>query len=370
MISKIKEMINKNHKKTIAFLVMVLILSSLLTLSSARNIISTKGKFLTDGVDVSISATADEGEVTPGKKVKYEPVISYKGVDSYISFTLDVTDENITLDSFSGLNEDWVRKGDYFYYKNIVHHSEDVPTFTYFRIPKEWDELSPPNFMGSKFRVTALCDAVQAKNFTPDFESDFPWGELEIEDNDYDGNTFIAKENDRNEPISLGFLGTGRYALSSDKMVEDSIQPGDTYKNEIHLSNKGENDTEVFFYVSEQDNVSDENLLDALSLTIKLDDKVYYEGTLRASELTCERSLVYMKPGETHVLSYEIHMPTELKNAYEEKLDNFVWNFTATEHPKMPKTGDETRIIIYVVIFLAALATLLFVAIKGKEDEE
>lgn len=357
-------------KILILFLSVILILSCFLSLTYAAKVISVYGQFETKGVDVSISAEQSNDLIAPGMRVKYEPVISYQGVDAYIRFTLDISEDDLTLYHFTGLSDDWVRRGRYFYYRKPVHHKEEIETFKSFHIPETWDETMPQDFMGSTFTITASCDAVQAKNFSPDFERENPWGSLEIEDNAYDGDTYVETISSKKELVGLTFNGFSKYTLNSDILVEENILPGDTYENEIVLTNKGGKDTEVFFSVSEMKAFTDKNnLLDAVELTLRLDDKEFYHGTLRAAELVNWKSLVYMKPDSTHRLSYKIHMPKELQNAYEEKLDKFQWNFQAKEIPNAPKTGDRNYFLFFTGIAGICFFLLFMLTKKGKRDE-
>lgn len=357
---------SKKIKSAISILSIILVISSLLAaFTFATKVISVDGEIKTQGVDISITAGADDSEVMPGKAVKYEPKIQYKGVDSWIRLRLDISNENIKEEYFQGLGDDWIKKGEYFYYTKHVHHNEEIKTFDSFKIPYKWDELEPENLMDSSFQVVALCDAVQADNFTPDFNSEKPWGELEIEDSDYDGSEYSDKENIIKH-IDLEFLGAGQYTLSSKDIILD-VLPGDIYENEINIYNEGKHETEVFFYVSDAE-LKENSLLDAVKLKMEIDGKPFYDGTLRAAKLTKEQSLCYMKPGEKHILSYEITVPAELKNDYQDKLDFFTWNFSSIEYPKVPKTGDTASFLIYIMI--ASLSLILLIKVKRKESKK
>ena len=349
--------------------VLVLFIASTMSLTYGERIISTHGVLETEGVDISIKATQDKKLLAPNMTVRYHPVITYKGVDAYIRFKLDISTEDIELYQFSGLSQDWVHRGDYFYYVKPVKHNTKLDTFRSFHIPAEYDEGLPVNFMASDFDITATCDAVQARNFTPDFSSEAPWGELEIQDNTYNGNTYKGETVRSSEPIRINFKGASQYSLSSDEMIRTNILPGDTCKNSINLTNQGKNDLEVFFSVSEENQEEMYNLLDALELTIKLDGKPFYQGTLRASELNQWRTLLTMEEGSRHRLSYEIHGPEELDNAYQEKLNHFTWNFKVKEEQTMPYTGDRLLFIFWSAVLIAAFAVILLLR-KGEKDEE
>ena len=357
-------------KKYIAGLLMVLLLVSLfMTVTYADKIASTHGELNTDGVDVEITATQDEKLIAPNMTVHYEPVIKYKGVDAYVRFKLDISNEDITLYHFKGLSDDWVKRGEYYYYTKPVSHNTILPTFKSFHIPEHFDEEMPEGFMNSKFNITAYADAVQAKNFNPDFNSDAPWGELVIQDNSYDGSSYKDKADSDFDCIRLNFKGASQYSLSSDEMVKKSILPGDTYKNSIVLSNSGERDMEVFFLVDKENTPDVYNLLDALELKISIDGKELYNGSLRAADLNSWKNISYMKIGSEHVLNYEIYAPAELDNNYEEKLNNFTWNFKVREVYEGPKTGDTENLLFWIVLGTISIL-LLFKVKEGDADEE
>ena len=109
-------------------------------------------------------------------------------------------------------------------------------------------------------------------------------------------------------------------------------------------------------------------MLDVIKLKMEIDGKPFYEGNLRAEELIKQRSLLSMKPGENHTLSYEIKVPAELKNDYQDKLDFFTWNFSSIEYPKVPKTGDTASFLIYIMI--ASLSLILLIKVKRKESKK
>lgn len=357
---------NKKIKLIISILSVVFILSSIMAAYTfASNIATINGTVKTQGVDISITADADDSEVTPNKFVRYEPKIHYQGVDSWIRLKLDISNENIKEEYFKGLDDNWIKEGEYMYYTKVVSHGDEIKTFDGFKIPSEWDEKEPENLMESKFKVITLCDAVQARNFTPDFDSKNPWGELEIEDSQYDGSTYVESENII-KPIDLKFVGAGQYTLSSNEIILDTL-PADIYKNDINIYNEGKHDTEVFFYVSDMD-IKDKSLLDVIKLKLSIDGNVFYDGTLRAEELIKQRSLIKMKPNEKHILSYEITVPSELKDEYQGKLDNFAWNFTSVEHIN-PSTGDKAKFAIYFILVVVSLVLIVLLKRKVRKDK-
>lgn len=80
----------------------------------------------------------------------------------------------------SVLNENWVLKGDYIYYKNIVSGNDKVPLLKELgsegniytmQIPTSWTNA----FNSAKIEIVFNVEAIQARNVTPDFGKDAPW---------------------------------------------------------------------------------------------------------------------------------------------------------------------------------------------------
>ena len=359
-----------NKKKTLtALLITAFIFSSFMTLTYGEKVISTYGTLETEGVDVNISAIQDERLIAPNMTVKYEPVIRYRGVDAYIRFRIDLSNDFLKQCEFQGLSHDWVKRGDYYYYTEIVKHGDMLSTFKSFHIPDNFDEEMPEGFMNSEFNITAYADAVQAENFTPDFTGDNPWGELVIEDNSYDGSSYRGVGKKDSDIIAINFKGAGQYSLNKDELVNSGILPGDTYRNSIKLVNTGERDMEVFFSVDKENTEDAYNLLDSLKLIISVDNEEIYRGSLRAAEFNSWKNIMYMEKGSEHEINYQIHAPKELGNSYEEKLNNFTWNFKVRGVHEGPKTGDTESLLFWIVSGIAALILLKKVK-EGDADEE
>lgn len=64
-----------------------------------------------------------------------------------------------------------------FYCKEILLSNETMELFSGITIPPDFDE----RWENEKPTVTVKAEAIQARNFTPDFESDEPWGDVAIE---------------------------------------------------------------------------------------------------------------------------------------------------------------------------------------------
>lgn len=126
--------------------------------------------------------------VLPGMSVSKIPYFTATGDDCYIRATVKIeegvkTNQSITADSLAGISEDWIRVGDYYYYKYPLKTNESLKFFQSFTIPREWDDsINPANIGDWSVALNVVVDAIPAKGFSPDFKSDSPWGDISIQE--------------------------------------------------------------------------------------------------------------------------------------------------------------------------------------------
>ena len=363
-------MSKRNRFMLSIIIVIILIISSVMSLTYASNIIKLEGMFKTDGVDVTIDTEDTDKLIAPNMTVPYAPVITYKGIDAYIRFKIDISNENLTIDNFNGLSDEWVERGDYYYYTKPVKHNTELATFKNFHVPSEWDELDPLLFMNSEFTITAMCDAVQADNFKPDFENDKPWGSLEIQDNDYNGDEYKKDKSEKTTPVQISIKDSSKYTLDSNILNIKNVKPGDHYENDVIINNEGNKKIELFFSTDDLETSDKYNLLDVIKLRLSVDGKEFYNGTLRAKELNKWKSLIVMDKDTTHKIHYDVVVPAELDNNYEVKEQKFIWNLMMKTIPETPKTGDIQKLGIWVVIMVTSLYALYVLRKKANNEEK
>lgn len=119
----------------------------------------------------------------PNNLVSCIPRITNKGMDCYVRAKIHMSGGNaespLDENAIRGINtKDWIKHGDYYYYKSVLKENEATEIFTGIRIPKDWtQELENPNCS-----VEIIAQAIQAANFTPNFEDTIPWGkDIEIQ---------------------------------------------------------------------------------------------------------------------------------------------------------------------------------------------
>jgi hypothetical protein len=161
------------------------------------------------------------------------------------------------------------------------------------------------------FAIHITSDAVQVKNFTPDFNSEDPWFGTLIEERIYQP---FEIEPGSEDPFSVEFMdGTEGLVKVGDDFFHNwgTLLPGDTFTDTVTIGNNYTKAVEIFFHT---ENIADSELLDQIQITIKNGDQVIYDGPL--SGTVEELSLGTFNKGETTVLTYTIHVPAELNNKY------------------------------------------------------
>lgn len=120
----------------------------------------------------------------PGTTISKIPRIYNKGSECWIrvklDFSIDETLETVDIDDLNGFKSDnWVKGDDgYYYLIQVLSEDTDINIFDSVTIPSEWgNEYKDKNIF-----VDITAEAIQTKNFTPDFSSGKPWGEEKAEE--------------------------------------------------------------------------------------------------------------------------------------------------------------------------------------------
>lgn len=112
-------------------------------------------------------------------------------------------------------------------------------------IPEEWTEP----YQEKKLGITIVADAIQAANFSPDFNAMSPWGNQEILRCIHDTNGRVVK---RKSQVKLRVV----FERDAHKLIaapEDffagfsAAMPGDVLEDSVKIKNATENTAEIFF---------------------------------------------------------------------------------------------------------------------------
>lgn len=209
-------------------IVALLIIATTGIMAATNNNVRIVNAINTSGVDLTIT---DENKsenilLTPGKYIDYPITITNTGDKSWLRVqVLHTVNDNMLSDvSWIMTNEElhlddlWLYKDGYFYYKETVDPKAEVsfndivslpvlenietengytwkPVYGSYEMYK-WQSPTPdptddPSLMtykdptGGSISLVIKADVIQADNFTPDFASDTPWGDTPIQKSIY-----------------------------------------------------------------------------------------------------------------------------------------------------------------------------------------
>lgn len=295
--------------------------------------------------------------VLPGMEISKIPRITNEGSDCFVrvKFEFEGIDMSADEDIYGMDDAVWTKAEDgYYYYRNVLGTEESVDVFQGIRIP---DDLSQEEYEGQSFQLDIDADAVQAANFTPDFEAPEPWGKVEIlectKEGEYDITTF-KKENQLEFQVEYqGSAGT--MTANPDDFFSNMpyLMPGDTYTDSAVMKNSGESDIRIYFRgeVPEEDNQDQSDILDRISLLIEAETQegrsVVYDGPLRGETLGETICLGTIPAGGKGEFIYTVYMPEELNNDYSLLHGSVRWIFSTEEIVKEQvsvQTGDNENL--------------------------
>lgn len=130
--------------------------------------------------------TDDDGtieNVKPGDVIEKDPTLTLAddSEDAYVRFHVsfvNLTDEQADEIVFEKDGSEVVIGEDgYFYVEDIMSAGDEYVLFDTVVIPTSWGN----EMASAKFEINVKAEMIQADNFTPDFTSATPWGDVTIE---------------------------------------------------------------------------------------------------------------------------------------------------------------------------------------------
>lgn len=274
--------------------------------------------------------------ILPGQKISKISRITNTGEPAWIRCKLEFVSETelealdesmITLAS-----DKWIKRGDYYYWPKAVPTGEHVDFTESVLFPKEWTE----KVANTEFQIIISADAVQERNFTPDFLAEDPWFGTMIEMTMYEKSRVIPTEDKAFEVVFRN--GTeGLFANTEDFFANwSTMMPGDVFEDTLHIKNSYSTPIELYFST---ETIADDILIKQIGLEIRDgSDKVIYSGTLHGA--LAEMKLIWLNPGDETNLKYKVTVPKELTNKYAMMDTKTKWIFRAVIYPKYQSCQD------------------------------
>ena len=290
------------------------------------------------------------------------------GAECYIRVNITMEGANVT-ECIQGFSEDWQKIGPYYYYKKKVNTNDEIKIFDTVKIPN-----ALPDTTYNQITLAVVVDAIQTRNFEPNYESEDPWNGIEIEKSIY--NSYDI-DGDTNKYTIEYEDGCNKYISVSDDFLQDfsRMLPGDSVQKQITIKNTKKEQAE-FLLAIDINNLTEEQKALLTNIPVKImnkDGNIVYDGSLAG--LAEEISLGIYKLNEEDVLTIKIMLPKEAKNEYEGILQNIKWRFFAKyneqeNNSKNVKTGDFEFDLSLILFFTSATGLVVVLALMHAERKK
>ena len=347
-------------QKLLALVLGLVMLTSGSGLIYAQTTASVNNTFEFGVVDISLSEYQIQNNkevsypnkpitIVPGMVISKIPRIHNNGADCYVRAKISFKNTDEIDESDLTINKNWKQADDgYWYYTKVLPAEEDVDLFSTVNIPSDFSE----DDANTKIRLTIEVDAIQAKNFTPNFKRAKPWGNVEIiaykSDDDYEYSQFKQA---KQQLFTVTYQGDAGTLVTNRKDFFENmpfLMPGDSYDDELTIQNNGKNPIKLYF--STTYNQEELKLLEKIDLTITktIDGQTstVYEGDLAAADLEKSVLIDTFDPGEKGTMAFTVTVPPELTNEYALQDSDVTWIFSSdeiiTDNPDDDKNQDDT----------------------------
>ena len=297
-------------------------------------------------------------------EASYIPTITNQAEDCYIRLDITANTETQNIDilkNLLGVNEEFKKIGDHLYLVRPLEHLDSVDLCTGFDVPDEWDYMT-----SNDMQVKIDVDAIQAKNFAPDFDAEDPWGDVDIiestiEDN-YTVNTAGEEEGEDNIKIVYANKIDG-ITFNTDNFFKDiTFMPGDEYSDKITIDNNTGRKATILFKTEYEESP----LLDTLQLKID-NGNDFYSGPLASESLTEYKEIATIDKNAQKTINVDLAMPASVTNEYQTLEDDVTWYFAVEQEEKAVKTGDSFPIALVAAALIVAAGAIGVILFRGRK---
>lgn len=319
----------------------------------------------------------DDRAILPGDRISLIPEITNQGADCYVRARVTCSGGLKDLDLVPfGMQEDWFLAEDgYFYYKDVLSEKSSTELFSGVTVSDAVnDEVA-----GTKGYLSIWVDAIQSRNFTPEFQSENPWGNVKILKNQKNSGSHIRvmTEAEKQEFQILWQGDMKKLITNADDFFANlpELLPGEVLTDQICVSNPSDMPMEIYFRSDAPE--TGHALLAQIGLKIELQNQgkrqLIYDGNLQANDLKEEISLGTVQANEEAEFVYTLSVPKTLDNQWTLLNEDVTWYFstesmqqenTKSAHMAISntvKTGDtlpKTCMVVAVISFIVCMILL------------
>ena len=315
-------------------------------------------------------------KVMPGDVVSIIPQISNLGAECYVRVKVNYINDNVDFINYvTGFSSELSKIGDYYYYKKALNSKEELKIFDTIKIPNNVNDLTNEK----QIKLEVIAQAIQDKNFEPDYTLADPWKNLNPTDSVED--SYSIDTDKEYSKIDVKFQND----IKNDIVIPNDFfenlknaMPGDVITTNIEIKNLNKKIAKYFLRFDTDDEYQkDIELLNKIHLTItnKL-GQVLYNGKILKQEniLLGEYSL-----NQSENLSLKVSIPADLSNEYIDLNPKVSIIFSADYKEKdiikkkdtedttvNPKTGDQIDWAITIFI-ISAVGLIIVILLELRE---
>ena len=364
---------NRYRLAMIMFLIFALACGCVSAAVAIKTSVSVPGTVKTGGIDIDVKTYMESGgELTPMQDktvvdyygdVSYIPIIENKAEEAYIRVELKAETEAQDIDLVKEIygidDESWKKTGSYFYYTKPLKTDETVDFCEGFSVPEAWDYM-----MANNMKVRLYVDAVQAKNFEPDFTAENPWGDVAISESKIAGDYTVTGMDPVEARGNIRVVyqsGASGITINKDELFSNvKFMPGDKYSDSIKITNSSSEKTTILFKAEHEN----DPLLDEMRLAI--DSVRFYSGPMSGKELSEYKQIAVLDPGQTKNIDISLELPVETGNVYQVEDGDVTWCFAVQQNAV--KTGNSFPFWILAGICFASAAAAVIVFWRKKHE--
>ncbi|MBS6194407.1 MAG: hypothetical protein KH828_02335 [Clostridiales bacterium] len=317
----------------------------------------------------------DGQTVLPGGVLSKIPRIFNEGEPCYVRAAVEFENREgrgspLTVKQLVGIDQDWICRGNYFYYQRVLPSEESVDFFQGIQIPGEWESGVDD---GQSWDAAVKVDAVQAEHFQPDFSGEDPWG-LEKESFEIQKAVKeVPKEEGETDPKPISFSIEPQmkgFSVDAGEAFRNlsPFVPGETQTGTLEFSNQTSQEREVYMC---SEIIEENEFLKELELTVQVrmgnQVRVIYRGNMLAEELQEYRSLGKIPAKAGAMVEIFVTLPKEADNRYSVQTGKVKFRFT-TDLPEnrtaagIVKTGDRysRQVLLEILFALASLGLCMY----------
>lgn len=282
---------------------------------------ATNGSLSTGVVDIKIQTYklneeneeiySNDKKVNPGETISFIPKIENFGENCYVRVKIKYIDANIDFKNYiTNFSNSLEKHGEYYYYNKVLNPKEKIQLFDTIKIP---DNIS--NEDNSEIPLEIIAEAVQEKNFIPDYSKENPWGDI-IPEKRID-NTVNINTNKENSKITI------KYESSIDSNINvpndfleniSKVMPGDSFKEYVEINNDKKNAKYYMQIVVDEKYLIEKELLSKIKLQIiNKNGQVIFDGNIGN---TGRVLLGNYNINENDRFEFNISVPSDIGNEY------------------------------------------------------